>query len=1044
MFAHSSRDRLVQIVVAVMAIGIFLLDRHTQISEWILYIVPVTFCVWQSRAAVPLLVALCVSVFLTATFWLSPPATNYYVALTNRAVYLVAVWAVALLIHQVIRSRNSLAEAAWIRQGATQVSRSLMGEQTLDVMSARLLDTLASYLNASVGVLYLREGEKLRRIASHAHDPQGVPESFTLGTGQIGQAARDGRLRIFENEANEDLRVSSALVDMAPRAVMIAPLAADGSVIALVELAFTRPAKSLVDAQSLMELVGESIAIGIRSCNYRSQLAELLERTQRQSEELQVQQEELRVSNEELSEQGNVLRSSQARMENQQAELEQSNEVLAERTYQLERQKTHLLSVQKALEDNASELERANRYKSEFLANMSHELRTPLNSSLILSRLLAENKSGHLSNEEIRYANTIHAANSDLLDLINEILDLAKIEAGRLDISLKEEPVARITSSLAAVFEGIARQKHLGFRIEVAPNAPDVITTDLQRLQQVLRNLLSNAFKFTDRGEVCLQVSAPEDGWIVFAVKDTGCGIAPHQLDVIFEPFRQADGTTSRKYGGTGLGLSISRELAQLLGGTVEVVSEPDAGSTFTLRLPVLPAAPVQATEAEVLPRTTATATATLAPAPASSSSTSSASSSQVITLSSPEMPRFVAQIDDDRHKPPRAGRTILVVEDDLRFAQVLYDLAHEMDFDCVHTSTAGAALRLAEELQPVGILLDINLPDESGLTVLERLKHNSATRHIQVHMVSVHDHRQTALKLGAVGYAIKPVAREELADALSKLEERLKTRMRRVLVVEDDETLRETIGRLIGAEDVETVLAGTMSEALAQLSHQSFDCMIMDLMLPDASGYELLERMTENAGSFPPVIVYTGRALTRAEEEHLRRYSASIIIKGARSPERLLDEVSLFLHRVEADLPPDKQRLLQQARQRDSGFEGRRILLVEDDMRNVFALTAVIENLGAKIEVARNGREGVDMLDGRSDIDLVLMDIMMPEMDGITAMRTIRANPVHTRLPIIALTAKAMQDDRQHCLQAGANDYIPKPVDIDKLVSLCRIWLPQ
>ncbi|MEC5396648.1 hybrid sensor histidine kinase/response regulator [Uliginosibacterium sp. H1] len=1014
---------------------IFLLDRHTQISEWILYIVPVTFCVWQSRASVPLFVAAAASAFLALTFWLSPPATNHLVALSNRGVYLVAVWAVALLIQQVIRSRNSLAEAAWQRQGATQVSQAMIGEQTMEVMGARLLDTITGYLRASVGVLYLREGEKLRRIASHAYDPQGVPEAFTLGTGQIGQAARDGRLRIVEQEAHADLRISSALVDMPPRAVLIAPLAVDGTVIGMVELAFTRPARELGDAQALMEVVSEAIAIGIRSCHYRSQLAELLERTQRQSEELQVQQEELRVSNEELSEQGNVLRASQSRLENQQAELEQSNEVLAERTHQLERQKTHLLSVQKALEDNASELERSNRYKSEFLANMSHELRTPLNSSLILSRLLAENKSGHLSDEEIRYANTIHAANGDLLDLINEILDLAKIEAGRLDISLKEEPVARITSSLAAVFEGIARQKRLGFRIDVDPSAPDVITTDLQRLQQVLRNLLSNAFKFTDAGEVRLQVSAPEDGWIVFAVQDTGCGIEQHQLGVIFEPFRQADGTTSRKYGGTGLGLSISRELAQLLGGTVEVTSEPDAGSTFTLRLPVLPVAPAQATSADV-----ADAPASR-PAPVSAAA---ASASRIITQPDLEAPRFVAQIDDDRNKPPRAGRTILVVEDDLRFAQVLYDLAHELDFDCVHTSTAGAALRLAEELQPVGILLDINLPDESGLTVLERLKHNSATRHIQIHMVSVHDHRQTALKLGAVGYAIKPVAREELADAMRKLEERLKTRLRRVLVVEDDETLRENIGRLIGAEDVETVLAGTMSDALAQLSKQSFDCMVMDLTLPDASGYDLLERMTENAGSFPPVIVYTGRALTRAEEDHLRRYSASIIIKGARSPERLLDEVSLFLHRVEADLPPDKQRLLQQARQRDSGFEGRRILLVEDDMRNVFALTAVIENLGAKLEVARNGREGVDMLDGRSDIDLVLMDIMMPEMDGITAMRTIRRNPVHSRLPIIALTAKAMQDDRQHCLQAGANDYIPKPVDIDKLVSLCRIWLPQ
>jgi len=593
-----------------------------------------------------------------------------------------------------------------------------------------------------------------------------------------------------------------------------------------------------------------------------------------------------------------------------------------------------------------------------------------------------------------------------------------------------------VLQRLRETFEPMARQKGLALQIEADALAPSQLVVDSQRLQQILKNLLANAVKFTEHGKVSLHVRAAGQGRIRFEVCDSGIGIAREQLQVIFEAFRQADGSTRRRYGGTGLGLSISRDLAERMGGSIQVDSEPGRGSCFILELP-LQGAP-------------ASNAADIAAAPVASPVAAAVPAMQVPARAPVAPTTTVPSVADDRGRRQHPGRLILAVEDDATFAEALVALAHELDFDCVVAGTAEEALALAGELRPNGILLDIGLPDVSGLSVLERLKRNPDTRHIPVHVVSVADYMQEAMERGAIGYALKPVKREELEQALLHMQAKFTQSMRRVLVVEDDARQRESVHHLLATDGVEIVGAATARQALDLLKGSTFDCMVMDLHLPDLNGYELLQQMAEQEEvAFPPVIVYTGRNLSRDEEQQLRRFSKSIIIKDARSPERLLDEVTLFLHQVESTLPDDRRRMLQLARDRESTFEGRTILVVEDDVRNVFALSSVLEPTGARVEIARNGREALEVLErsnaaGESAVDLVLMDIMMPEMDGFAAMAEIRRRPEWRRLPIIALTAKAMKDDQEKCLAAGANDYIAKPLDVEKLLSLVRVWMPK
>jgi CheY-like chemotaxis protein/CHASE3 domain sensor protein len=969
--------------------------------------------------------------------WQTAAAVSLMVTLGGSAVLLVLIGFAAVVASRDFRRRQL---ETWLGAGQMGLSERLQGDQTLDKLGNNLLEFLAAFLGAQVGAVYIADSGLFRRFAGYALPVATIDamDAVRPGDGLVGQVAKDNRALHVRDVPVGYLPIASGVGHGAPGELLIAPAGIDGVVHAVVELGFfgsVDPVKS-----ELLRRVSESIAVAVRASKDRQRLEELLQETQQQAEELQAGQEELRVSNEELEEQGRVLKESQAQMESQQAELEQINTQLEEQTNLLEDQRDALAKSHGVLTAKSTELQRANEYKSEFLANMSHELRTPLNSTLILAKLLADNKDGNLTAQQVKFAQTITSAGNDLLSLINDVLDLSRIEAGKVEVAPEAVSVARTVDGLIKTFQPAADQKRLRFSTTVEPGVPEQIETDPQRLGQILKNLLSNALKFTEKGEIALRIFSAAPGQVSFAVRDTGVGIARHQQEVIFEAFRQADGSIHRKFGGTGLGLSISRDLASLLGGAISVQSEPAAGSVFTLTLPVTYSGPALA-DAELPQHMTAAAAA---PTSAPADRIGEPAESWANDAPGPAM------VEDDRESLTRGGRSVLAVEDDVSFALILRDLARELGFQCVVTHGANDGLTAALKYQPSAILLDINLPDHSGLGVLDQLKRNPQTRHIPVHVVSVSDYRQEALELGAIGYALKPAKREELVEALKHLEAKFSQNLRRVLVVEDDARQRESIRELLAADEVQITGVASANEALAQLNSTTFDCMVVDLNLPDFSGHDLLEKMArQEDGAFPPVIVYTGRALTKDEEQKLRRYSKSIIIKDARSPERLLDEVTLFLHQVESQLSPERQQMLKTARNRESALEGRRVLVVEDDIRNIFALSSVLEPKGISVIIARNGREALDVLgraskDSSASIDLVLMDIMMPEMDGFTAMREIRKKSEWKHLPIIALTAKAMKDDHEKCLAAGASDYIAKPLDVEKLLSLVRVWMPK
>jgi signal transduction histidine kinase/DNA-binding response OmpR family regulator/CHASE3 domain sensor protein len=931
-------------------------------------------------------------------------------------------------------SAHRLEQQAWLRNGQTELAEQVLGQLSLNLLGRNILQFCAQYLGTAVAAIYVRDDHGgLKRIASYgfSREQEALEQQIYSDEGIVGQVAQQARLIRLDEVPQDYFKVSSGLGNGLPRSVLVVPTSDDERVNGVIELGFLRP---LSDRDiELLELIAGNIGTSIEAARYRQRLQDVLAETQQLNEELQVQQEELKTANEELEEQSRVLKESQAHLETQQVELEQTNEQLAEQAEALAEQRdamdlknTELNQAQVQLEERAEELQRSSKYKSEFLANMSHELRTPLNSSLILAKLLAENPEENLSAEQVKFAESIYSAGNDLLNLINDILDISKVEAGKLEIRPENTSVTRLVEALRGMFQPLATDKQLDFRFEVQDGAPQMLFTDRQRLEQVLKNLLSNAVKFTESGSVSLSVAKAPNNGIAFSVGDSGIGIAVDQHESIFEAFRQADGTTNRRYGGTGLGLSISRDLAALLGGSINVTSKPGQGSVFTL---VLPQHYVEPGEEPVEPMRIDPV------APSESPSTLSP------LLAAVEIARFA----DDRNKGPFTGRCILVVEDEANFAHILYDLAHELGYQCLVAHGADEGYDLAKAFIPDAILLDMRLPDHSGLTVLQRLKEHAETRHIPVHVISVEDRVEAAMHMGAIGYAVKPTTREELKDVFARLEAKLTQKVKRVLLVEDDDLQRDSIARLIGDDDIEITAVGLAQEALDLLRTSVFDCMIIDLKLPDMLGNDLLKRMsTEDICSFPPVIVYTGRNLTRDEEAELRKYSRSIIIKGARSPERLLDEVTLFLHKVESRLSHDRQRMLKVARSRDRVFEGRKVLLVDDDVRNIFALTSALEQKGAVVVIGRNGREAIERLNEVEDIDLVLMDVMMPEMDGFEATVEIRKDPRWRKLPIIAVTAKAMKDDQERCLQAGANDYLAKPIDLDRLFSLIRVWLPK
>jgi CheY-like chemotaxis protein/signal transduction histidine kinase len=931
---------------------------------------------------------------------------------------------------------ETLARQAWLRTGQSELAQQGIGQLALPQLSAALLQFMAHYMDVAVGALYLRADDgSFHRVASYGFSDEWARREQRIkpAEGLVAQAALQRRVIRLDNVPADYIQVSSGLGGGAPASVLLAPLDNDGEINGVVELGLLRPISER-DVDFLTMVKGD-VGNAIEASSSRQRLQEVLAETQQLNEELQVQQEELRTANEELEEQSRVLEESQASLENQKAELEQTNEQLAEQGVALDQKNAALSKAQLGLEERASELERASQYKSQFLANMSHELRTPLNSSLILAKLLSENEAGNLNEEQVRFANTIYSAGNDLLNLINDILDISKVEAGKLELVPEQLSVRHVVEGMAMVFEPLARQKKLAFHVRIADELASHIVTDRQRLEQILKNLLSNALKFTSTGQITLAVRAAGAERVAFSVQDSGIGIRAGDQQGIFNAFQQADGTTSRKYGGTGLGLSISRDLAQLLGGDIGLISEPGKGSCFTLTLPLVWSVPAA--------RSDSSAAGSLAPPPAWAVEHEGGAGA-----APPPSPRERA-FDDDRALLEQGAaadrRLVLVIEDDAAFARILYDLAHEKQYSCLVGFDADEGLALARAYRPDAVLLDIRLPDRSGLSVLQLLKDDAQTRHIPVHVVSGSDNGEAALHLGAIGFALKPTTREQLMEVFRRIEGKLTQKIKRVLLVEDDSRQRDSVVRLISDDDVEIVAVGSGEEALALLRTTAYDCMIIDLKLPDMQGDELLRRMAgESLAAFPPVIVYTGRNLSRAEEADLHKYSRSIIIKGARSPERLLDEVTLFLHKVEADLSSERQNMLRTVRSRDRVFEGRRILLVDDDVRNIFALTSALEQKGVLVEVGRNGLEAIAKLNEVPDIDLVLMDVMMPGMDGLEATRRIRAEARFARLPIITITAKAMKDDQEQCLAAGASDYLAKPIELSRMYSLLRVWMPN
>ncbi|MFZ6871871.1 response regulator [Undibacterium sp. Di27W] len=929
-----------------------------------------------------------------------------------------------------------LQQQAWLKSGQTELTEQVIGQLAASAVGDKVLEFLAKYLNVSVAAFYVREGANvLHRVASYGFsNDENLGRSFSLGESLVGQAASENRMLSLHDVPDNYLKVATGLGSSKPKMLVLLPFSNEAKVNGVVELGFMESVQERdID---LLKLIADNIGTSIGAALYRQQLQDVLAETQQLNEELQVQQEELRTANEELEEQSRVLEESQANLENQKAELEQINDQLTEQAGILDRKNAALNTAQVELEKNAQDLQRASKYKSEFLANMSHELRTPLNSSLILAKLLSDNKKGNLDNEQIKFAQTIYSAGNDLLNLINDILDISKVEAGKLELSPQQIVLRRMAEELSRTFQPLANQKKLTFSVEIEAGAPELIVSDPARVDQILKNLLSNAIKFTETGTVTLRIAADQNHMISFAVSDSGIGIAADQHETIFEAFQQADGTISRRYGGTGLGLSISRDLTKLLGGSIRVCSTIGKGSTFTLSLPEQWQTPA-ATDNQTEPQP-ASAPLQLPAIQYSSSAESKSESTTAIAVATVEFP-------DDRANLSIHNRTILVIEDERTFAGILYELAHEMQFNCLVAQSAQEGLDLTRQFLPDAILLDIRLPDRSGLTVLQKLKEDSLTRHIPIHMVSGMERSDAAMHLGAIGYANKPVTREQLKNVFQKLEEKFTQEIKRILVVEDDERQRESVIQLLGDLNVEITAVELGEQALQLLRTTVFDCMIIDLKLPDIQGHELLQRMTlENIPSFPPVIVYTGRNLTQAEEADLMKYSRSIILKGARSPERLLDEVTLFLHKVESQLPSQAQNMLKVVRSRDRIFEGRKILLVDDDVRNIFALTSALEQKGVNVQIGRNGFEAIAKLDEVPDIDLVLMDVMMPGMDGLEATRRIRQDARFQKLPIIAITAKAMKDDQEQCMQAGATDYLAKPIDLDRLYALLRIWMPH
>ncbi len=904
-------------------------------------------------------------------------------------------------------------EQDWLKTNLARFTNMLQGQRDLTTVGRLLLSELTPLVNAHNGVIYLAEGEEIRslRLLS-AYSDQGMgghPAQLSMGEGLIGQCAADARRILITKMPDNVIPISSGLFKALPKNDIVLPVLFEGHVKAVIELASL---ESFTDLQvSFLDQLTASIGIVLNSIEATMQTEGLLKQSQQLARELQTQQGELQQTNE---------------------QLEQKAQQLAERNVEVERKNQEIEQARRAVEEKATELALTSKYKSDFLANMSHELRTPLNSILILGQQLQDNADNNLSPAEVEFARTIHGAGTDLMNLIADILDLSKIESGTVSVEAEEILFSNLFETTIRPFRHEADNRKLSFDSWLDPTLDRSMISDSKRLQQILKNLLSNAFKFTGQGGVKLSVSLAKRGWtpdhptlshapavVSFEVRDTGVGIPPEKQKIIFEAFQQADASTSRKYGGTGLGLAISRELANLLGGEIQLHSIPGEGSTFTLYLPLK----------------------YVGPSGQQRSATRLEPGNSGLAEVRQDLP--IEQVDDDRLLLERHDKSILIVEDDAKYARIVADVARGMGLKVLVAQRGAEALSLAREYQPSAVSLDIFLPDMLGWTILSQLKRDPATRHIPVQVVTSDEDRQHALSRGAFNYIEKPATIDGLKQAVSSIAAFSEPRRKNLLVVEDNTAERIGITQLLAYDDIGVVAVDSGATALAALREQKFDCVVLDLRLPDMSGFDLLRSVRDEASlSDVPVIVFTGRELSTEEDMQLRTMARSVLVKDVESPERLLDETSLFLHRDVSKLPPEKQRMLERLHSSDEDLLGKTVLLVDDDARNIFALSSVLERRGMRVLTATTGNEAIALLDSMPGITIVLMDIMMPEMDGYQTMQVIRRNAAFRRLPIIALTAKAMKGDREKCLEAGASDYLAKPVNTEQLLSALRMWL--
>jgi HAMP domain-containing protein/CheY-like chemotaxis protein/signal transduction histidine kinase len=914
------------------------------------------------------------------------------------------------MIYNLRNTTETNQEQDWLKTNLTKFARMLQGQRDLSTVGQMLLSELAPLVDAQQGAIYQMDADDednlptLRLLAGYAQRP-GQPERIIAGEGLVGQCAVE-RQRILLNDVPTGYtRIHSGLGEASPASIIVLPVLFEGQTKAVIELASLHPFS--VTHIAFLEQLTQSIGVVLNTIEATMRTENLLQQSQQLTVELQSQQKELQQTNEELAEKASQLADQNAEVERKNREVEQAR---------------------RALEEKAAELALTSKYKSEFLANMSHELRTPLNSILILGQQLAENSGGNLSNKQVEFARNIHSSGSDLLNLITDILDLSKIESGTVTVDAEEIGFNSLRDSIERNFRHIADSKNLPFQVEFESDLPRMMSTDPKRLQQILKNLLSNAFKFTAQGQVSVHVGPASEGWtpghpilgrslhvIAFAISDTGIGIAPEKQKLIFEAFQQADAGTSRKYGGTGLGLAISRELAALLGGEIRLISTPGQGSTFTLYLP----------QYYIDQSADKGRTHPAMPAP--------------LVLPAPRE----ETVPDDRDGIRPGDRTLLIVEDDPHYGRVLLGLAREKGFKGIVANRGHTALALARQFLPTAITLDIFLPDMLGWTVLNNLKLDPHTRHIPVQIISAEEERSHALTHGAFASTVKPVTTDGLDQCFERIKRFVEPHMKRLLVVEDNDIERESIVELLKHDDIEIATASTGTEALEKLMDRSFDCCVVDLRLPDMSGFELLGQIQSDPSLRDiPIVVFTGKDLSQEEEKQLRTMAKSILVKDVQSPERLFDETALFLHRVVSELPEAKQQMLDRLHASNDVLRGRKVLIVDDDARNIFALTTMLENQEMNVISATNGRQAIEYIQNVPELGVVLMDIMMPEMDGYETMREIRKDPRFSALPILALTAKAMKGDREKCLAAGASDYIAKPVNTNELLSLLRVWL--